>query len=120
MVAMLRDGSLSVPVRQSKLCVNNRLDSGLPRAIAALNHRPRIMWIVHRGDGLSKVTFTRSIDLAPLVGRKPLGSQENLGSHPELKPVVCDCQECKPPPDHDLHIALVDQYIRQFERSSSD
>ena len=58
--------------------------------------------------------------MPPLVGREPLGSQANLGSHPELKLVVCDFQEGKQLPDHDLHIALVDQRIRQLERSSSD
>lgn len=47
------------------------------------------------------------VNVPPLVGRKPLGSQANLGGHSKLEFVVCDFQECKQLSDHDLHVALV-------------
>jgi len=49
--------------------------------------------------------------MPPLVGCKSLGSQTNLRGHPEFKLVVCDFQECKELPNHDLYVAFVDQRI---------
>jgi hypothetical protein len=60
------------------------------------------------------------INLPSLVWRKPLGSQRDLRGHPQLEFVVCDFQERQQFSSHDSDITIVDQGIRELERSTTD
>ena len=60
MITVLHDRSLAILVSQGEHRINDGLDSRPPKAVAALERRPRVMRIVDRGYDLPE-------------GRLPLG-----------------------------------------------
>ena len=58
--------------------------------------------------------------MPPLIRREPLRSKAYLCRHTQLEFIICDLQEGQKFADEDANVVLVDQRVRQLERTPAD